>query len=77
MSKTLPRRDMGLGSYGKAEDQVTLAEARQLAAKYRAIVNSGKDPIIERDREIAAIASGAWTITRATARSLSLSDQRQ
>jgi hypothetical protein len=28
-------RDMGLGSYGKAAVQVSLAEARQLAAKYR------------------------------------------
>jgi len=47
-------RDMGLGSYGKAEDQVSLAEARQLAAKYRAVVKQGKDPIIERDRELAS-----------------------
>ena len=47
-------RDMGLGSYGKAADQVTLADARQLAAKYRAFVKEGKDPIIERDREKAA-----------------------
>jgi len=47
-------RDMGLGSYGKAADQVSLAEARQLAVKYRAIVKAGKDPIHERDMELAS-----------------------
>ena len=47
-------RDMGLGSYGPKADQVSLAEARKLAEKYRAVVKQGKDPIIERDRALAA-----------------------
>jgi integrase len=42
-------RDMGLGSL----NDVGLAEAREIARRYRNLVKEGKDPIWERDAEIA------------------------
>ncbi|WP_274427293.1 tyrosine-type recombinase/integrase [Chelativorans sp. YIM 93263] len=40
------RREMGLGS-----TEVSLKDARESAAKWRAVVRAGKDPIKERDRQ--------------------------
>ena len=42
-------RDMGLGSI----IDVGLAEAREIARRYRLLVKEGKDPIAERDAEVA------------------------
>jgi integrase len=42
-------RDMGLGSL----NDIGLAEAREIARRYRILVKEGKDPIRERDAEIA------------------------
>ncbi len=47
-------RDLGLGFLGKLDDQFTLAEARVEAAKWRAVVKAGKDPIKERATSIKA-----------------------
>src|SRR5215469_7970592 len=44
-----PARDVGLGSL----HDVSLAEARELARQYRRLVKEGKDPLRERDAEIA------------------------
>lgn len=46
------RREMGLG----AVNAVSLARARVLVSKYRAMVAEGQDPIAERDRERKAVA---------------------
>src|SRR5262249_51462711 len=42
-------RDMGLGSL----NDVSLAEARELALQCRRLVKEGKDPVRERDAEVA------------------------
>ena len=44
------RREMGLGSF----EYVSLAEARQAAAKWRAVARDGLDPIKVRDAELRA-----------------------
>jgi len=44
------RRDMGLGTLA----DVSLSEARQQRDKWQAVLGSGKDPIAERDRLLAA-----------------------
>jgi integrase len=56
-------RDMGLGS----ADDFSLKEARALAEKYRKLHKLGKDPISERDAEIArnVAAKGAMTFDEA------------
>jgi integrase len=46
-SRDRKSRDMGLGTAGQKD--VTLAEARDLAAKARRVVRDGRDPIAERD----------------------------
>jgi integrase len=61
-----PARDMGLGSL----NDVTLAEARELARRYRRLVHEGKDPIAERDAEIArnlAASTAVMTFDQAAA----------
>ena len=46
------RKDMGLGPYRPSKGKgVSLAEARQAAAKWRAVAARGLNPISERDRE--------------------------
>src|SRR5471030_2969469 len=45
------RRDMGLGSYTGREDGVSIAEARDKARAARKLVESGRDPIDERQRD--------------------------
>jgi integrase len=53
-------RDMGLGSL----NDITLANARETARKYRQLVKEGKDPVRERDAEIARnLAASADVIT--------------
>jgi integrase len=53
-------RDMGIGSL----NNVGLAEARDLALKYRKLVKEGKDPIRERDAEVAReLAASAIVMT--------------
>lgn len=53
-------RDMGLGSL----NDVSLAEAREIARKCRNLLNEGKDPIKERDTEVARnLAAGAAVLT--------------
>ena len=55
-----PMRYMGLGG----ASYVSLAHARELAAKYRAMVKMGIDPITHRDAEIAKnLAASATAIT--------------
>jgi integrase len=55
-----PKRDMGLGSL----NDIGLAEARERARKYRILVKEGRDPIRERDAEIARNrADGAVVMT--------------
>jgi hypothetical protein len=41
---------MTLGTYGKRPDGMPLVDARSAMAEARAIVNSGKDPLLERNR---------------------------
>jgi hypothetical protein len=41
---------MTLGKYGKRPDGMPLVDARAALADARALVNSGKDPIVERHR---------------------------
>jgi integrase len=53
-------RDMGLGSI----NDISLAEARELARQYRRLVHQGKDPIRERDAEVARnLAASAAVMT--------------
>ena len=47
-------RDMGLGFYGKQADQFTLQQARVEAAKWRAVIRDGGDPVELRRQERAA-----------------------
>lgn len=55
-----PVRDMGLGSL----NDIGLAEAREIARKSRILVKEGKDPIKERDAEIARnLAASAVVMT--------------
>jgi integrase len=59
-TKGEPARDMGLGSL----NNVTLAEAREKARKYRNLLNDGDDPIRVRDSEKARkLAEGAVVMT--------------
>src|SRR5580692_7931404 len=59
-SKDDPVRDMGLGSL----NDVGLAEAREIARKCRNVVREGRDPIRERDAEIARnLAASAVVMT--------------
>ena len=62
-------RDMGLGSF----EDCTLKEARAFAEKYRKLHKLGKDPIRERDAEIArnVAARGAMTFDEAAAQYIS------
>jgi len=60
-------REMGLGAY----PDVSLAQARKDAAKYRDILKAGTDPLDHRDAEAAAAAlqaAGVPTFTQAAAR---------
>ncbi len=51
----LPKvRDLGIGFYGKADDQYSLAEAKVEAAKWRSVVAQGRDPKTVKAAEIAA-----------------------
>jgi len=53
-------RDMGLGSL----NDIGLAEAREIARQYRNVVKQGKDPIKERDSEVARnLAASAVVMT--------------
>src|SRR5262249_58211762 len=53
-------RDMGLGSL----NDVSLAEARELALQCRRLVKEGKDPVRERDAEVARnLAASAAVMT--------------
>ena len=61
-----PARDMGLGSL----NDVSLAEARELARQCRRLVHAGKDPVRERDAEIArnlAASTAVMTFDQAAA----------
>jgi integrase len=59
-SKNDPVRDMGLGSL----NDVGLADAREIARKYRNLVREGKDPMRERDAEVARnLAASAVVMT--------------
>jgi integrase len=59
-SKDDPVRDMGLGSL----NDVGLADAREIARKCRNVVREGRDPIKERDAEIARnLAASAVVMT--------------
>lgn len=51
-------REMGLGSAGN----VTLASARKMAARWRAVVAEGKDPQVVRERETAEAAAERPTL---------------
>ncbi|MFT6908470.1 MAG: integrase [Oleiphilaceae bacterium] len=44
------KKRMTLGTYGKRPDGMPLVDARSAMADARAIVNSGKDPLVERKR---------------------------
>lgn len=60
------RRDMGLGSV----NDVTLAEARDIATKYRNLMKQGTDPITHRDTQRAqnlAASAAVMTFDQATA----------
>lgn len=50
-------REMGLGPHGTTAGRVSLAKARELASASRALLADGKDPIDERDREAAPVAT--------------------
>jgi len=66
LSKDHPVRDMGLGPI----EDVSSAEARELARKYRGLVRQGKDPIRERDAERArnlAASTAVMTFDKAAA----------
>jgi hypothetical protein len=43
-------RRMTLGTYGKRPDAMPLVDARAALAEAKAVVNSGKDPLVERHR---------------------------
>jgi hypothetical protein len=59
-AKGEPVRDMGLGSL----NDIGLGEARDIARKCRNVVNEGKDPIRERDAEVARnLAASAVVMT--------------
>ena len=72
-------RDMGIGSFGrgvgKGEDEIGLAEARDLARKYRKQVKDGGNPITERKKlkaEQKAAAGKIPTFTQAVTKYISL-----
>ena len=56
------RREMGLGSAGKGG--VSLADAREMAADARKLLNNGKDPIEERIAEGGAHRSDLRSLCR-------------
>jgi integrase len=56
--KGQPARDMGLGSL----NDIGLADAREIARRYRVLVKEGKDPIRERDTEVATNLAATATV---------------